>query len=284
MLNARFEAAGRQHQHQHHQPPAQQSRSDVGPSSASVVPTPSPAQEYASYAPWAAGSSGVDHEGPAQDSSNPTAPFPGCVVSQPFALPNLPSPLHEFRPELNTTIDFAANLPPSAPSLPSPPLVKARHNLRLPSFDLLGIGAPHPDRVGLRSSDSLLNLGSGPLSKPDDPLHALSPDLCRPQQLGEVDLSAMPSPGEVKPHVDLLIPTVTPPAEPGTFNWGSFVNIRTAGMGSPPTSEAGALPTAGAMLDGVTAAPPQEPALSSLTNTIREDSWIHRAESVILSK
>lgn len=281
MLNARFQAVGRQHQHQH----SQQTRSDVVPSSASVVPSPSLAQEHASYAPWAAGSSGVDHEGPAQDSSNPTAPFPGCVVSQPFPLPqhqNLPSPLHEFRPELNTTIDFAANLPPSAPSLPSPPLVKARHNLRLPPFDLLGIGAPHPDRVGLRSSDSLLNIGSGPLSKPDDPLHALSPDWCRPQQLAEVDLAAMPSPGQVKPHVDLLIPTVTPPAEPGTFNWGAFVNIRTAGMGSPPTSEPGALPTTGAVVDGVTAAPAQEPALSSLTNIIGEDSWIHRAESVIL--
>ena len=268
----------------------------------SVLPTPSSAHELSS--PWVPGSSGVDHDGPAHESSNPTASFPGCAVSQPFPLPDLPqqqpppptppsnlqqhqdlpSPLKEPQPDLTTLLNpaFTVDLP-SALDLPSPPLAKVQHNLRLPSFDLLGIAAPHPDHIsGRPPTASAWELGSGPLSKPGDPLHALSPVPYRFRTLGEVEPSAMPSPEQAKPHVEHLIPTITPPEEPGTFHWGAFVNIRTAGMGSPPTSEPGAPPLTATSNQEFASGGLSDPAPATSPGPISgAPAWLDKAENII---
>ncbi|KAF2204328.1 hypothetical protein GQ43DRAFT_364861 [Delitschia confertaspora ATCC 74209] len=227
--------------------------SDASSSLLLISPSPSAPDDLSQTLSWDVGPDGVDVDGLPHEFENPTALFPGCVaVSQPLPLPavnqNIPTstPLQETQPELNS--NFAANAVPTRNlSPPSPSVTKlSRHNLRLPSFDLLGIGSPHPDRIGLqRSADSFLNLGSGPLSNPDDPLHVLSPNQS-PSLLGmlhDLDQPAMPSPHESKPHDQpFIISTVTPPAEPGTFHWGPFLNIRTAGMSSPPNTDPGISP------------------------------------------
>ena len=161
-------------------------------------------------------------------------PFPLPAAS----LPDLPSPLHETHPDLS--LSFAGTvLPPSNVSLPTPPIVKTSHNLRLPSFDLLGIGAPHPDRIPLHSSHSF-SVGAGPLSKPEDPLHVLSPRISQLDGAGDLPTT---TPRPAKATVDHAVPIVTPPTEDGTFNWGTIVNVTTAALGSPPNSDSGQSPS-----------------------------------------
>ncbi|KAF2873911.1 hypothetical protein BDV95DRAFT_489804 [Massariosphaeria phaeospora] len=162
-----------------------------------------------------------------------TQPFPLPVASAPA----LTTPIDETRPDLS--LSFAGSvLPPTDVSLPTLPVDRAALNLRLPSFDLLGIAAPHPDRIPLRSTHSFSSLGAGPLSKPEDPLHALSPPIGRPYQRAGVERPPFASPQAARTQVEHL----TPPTEPGTFSWGSFVNVRTAGLGSPPSSDPGLSP------------------------------------------
>ncbi|KAF1976861.1 hypothetical protein BU23DRAFT_626404 [Bimuria novae-zelandiae CBS 107.79] len=169
---------------------------------------------------------GVPNDSPALLEPSLVPPFP-LPASSPL---DLPSPFHETQPDLS--LGFAGTvLPASNVSLPTSPVVKTSPNLRLPSFDLLGIGAPHPDRIPLRSNYSF-SVGSGPLSKPEDPLHVLSPRIT--QLDGAYDLL---SPRPAKAKVEHVVPVVTPPTEEGTFNWGSLVNVRTAALGSPPSSD-----------------------------------------------
>lgn len=206
---------------------------------------------------------------------------------QPLPLPSAETPFqfHEYRPQFD--LDFAAVLPPTN-SLPTPTLVKTAHNLRLPSFDVLGIAAPHPDHFSLRSSSSFSSsaLGAGPLSKPEDPLHALSPPL---DHHTEVDTAAEPlttSPKAARAQVDRVVPTFTPPSEPGTFHWGAFVTARPGGLGSPPTSEPAASPglnvTARATAPGhPTQAPIIVPTSAGLSDALSMAAWVEEAKNII---
>ncbi|PVI04955.1 hypothetical protein DM02DRAFT_624487 [Periconia macrospinosa] len=155
---------------------------------------------------------------------------------------DLPTPLLETGPDLS--LSFAGTvLPSNHVSIPAPPVLKNSPNLRLPSFDLLGIAAPHPDRKSFDTSLSFASLGAGPLSKPEDPLHALSPPLARIiPPLDEPHASPAATSKPARGDVHHPVPVVTPPAESGTLNWGSFVNVRPAGLGSPPSSEPGLSP------------------------------------------
>lgn len=139
------------------------------------------------------------------------------VASPGGPLSDTPTPLQETQPDIPALGIHSAILPPA--DVATPPLVKAAHNLRLPSFDLLGIAAPHPDRIGQNTDPLFPILGAGPLSKPEDPLHALSP---------------------AQKRIPTYIPTFTPPdhSPSCTINWGAFPPIvRTAVMESPPTSD-----------------------------------------------
>jgi hypothetical protein len=164
-------------------------------------------------------------------------------IAQPFPLPSttpdpLPTPLSEHLPDLH--LDFSASALPSGDlSLPTPPIVKAGHDLRLPSFDALGIANPHPDRAASYSVNPFSPLGAGPLSKPEDPLHALSPPLAHAHHFGGVTNSPA-SPHGPRAAIEHPTPALTPPTDfGGIFNWRFTVKARTAGIGSPPRSDPG---------------------------------------------
>ncbi|KAJ4373065.1 hypothetical protein N0V83_003356 [Neocucurbitaria cava] len=207
-----------------------------------------------------------------------SAPFP-----LPLASPQpLQTPILEDRPHLD--LSFAGiGLPSTNVSLPTPTVVKTAHNLRLPSFDVLGIAAPHPDHFSSRPHYPFSPLGAGPLSKPEDPLHALSPPLDFYHQAdGAHDLPTA-SPKLARAQVGHIVPTWTPPQEPGTIVWGTFVNVRTAGLGSPPSSDPGVSPnltlTASATAPGQ--APIIVPTYAELSDAMRMAAWIEDVKNII---
>ncbi|KAF2732314.1 hypothetical protein EJ04DRAFT_513978 [Polyplosphaeria fusca] len=213
------------------------------------------------------------------------------TVAGPFPLPPaapeaLPSPAPDLRPDLG--FNFAGcHLPPTDVSLLDPPVVKASQNLRLPSFDVLGIAAPHPDRIPLRrSTTTFSSLGAGPLSKPDDPLHENSPPLSRPHQFGAFGEPPTSTPVIHKSQVEQIVPIVTPPSEPGIIHWGSFVNVRTAAAGSPPYSDSGASPSPNITTSITTPVPPSESAahtLPILSGSSEMEVWTDGVKGVIIS-
>lgn len=206
-------------------------------------------------------------------------PLPLPFTSPP-ALPT--TPLHEEHPQLDLTFAGAA-IPPADASLPTPTVIRTAHNLRLPSFDVLGIAAPHPDRIPLRPDQSFSPLGAGPLSKPEDPLHALSPPLQIHSQADTATELGVASPKAARAKVEHSISTVTPPTEPGTFSWGSLVNVTTAGVGSPPSSEPGVSPNL--HLTATTTEPQQVssiivPIPAELSDTVKMSTWVEEVKAM----
>jgi hypothetical protein len=204
---------------------------------------------------------------------------------QPLPLPSAETPfqIHEDRPQFD--LDFADALPSTNVSLPSPTIIKTAHSLRLPSFDVLGIAAPHPDRFSIRHSHSFLPsaIGAGPLSKPEDPLHALSPPLDHPSQGDTAAETPTASRKAARAQVEHTISTFTPPTEPGTFYWGPLVSVRPAGLGSPPSSDPGVSPnlrvTASATAPGQ--APIIVPMPAEISDAVRMAVWIEEAKNFI---
>ncbi|KAF2278949.1 uncharacterized protein EI97DRAFT_371601 [Westerdykella ornata] len=226
-------------------------------------------------------------------SAQPSQPLPDPVTNlTTTTTPSLPpTPLQEHtHPDLSLAFAPALPSPPHA-SLPAPPIVKTAHNLRLPSFEALGIANPHPDRIQHRPLASFDHLGAGPLSKPEDPLHALSPPLARPLHHRGV---ASPdhhhpttSPDLARPHLEHQISTVTPPDEPGTINWGSFVNVRTVGVRSPPRSDPGISPSINTVASSASPAvldSAQDPlSVADLSDALVMAAWIDSIKILITS-
>ena len=201
-------------------------------------------------------------------------------VPQPSAIPQpLKIPTIEDRPYLDLTL----GLPSSHVSLPTPTVLRTSHSLRLPSFDVLGIAAPHPDRIPQRSDQFFTPLGAGPLSKPEDPLHALSPPIDFFKHVDGDTVTPFTSPKPTRARVGYLVPTHTPPSEPETITWGSFVNVPTVGLGSPPSSDPGRSPnivtTAGANTPGQ--APIIVPTRDEFSDALRMAAWIEEAKTTI---
>lgn len=232
----------------------------------------------------------------------PETPVPGPLINdssvpglldvsfpqpQPLPLPLAETPIqiHEDRPQFD--LDFADALPSTNVSLPTPTVIKTSHNLRLPSFDVLGIAAPHPDRIplDLHQSFSSSALGAGPLSKPEDPLHALSPPLDRDSQANTAatPLATDSSPKAARARVEHVVPTFTPPAESGSFHWGALVSVRPAALGSPPSSDPGVSPnlnlTASATAPGQ--APIIVPTVAEFDDAVRMAAWVQEAKDSI---
>jgi hypothetical protein len=210
--------------------------------------------------------------------ATPTQPFPLPSASpQPLATPAL-----DDHPHLD--LSFAGTFLPTDVSLPSPTWARTAPNFRLPSFDVLGIAAPHPDRIPLHPTYSFSSLGAGPLSKPEDPLHALSPPLEFRRQADKPANHPVASPRATRKQVEHQVPTFTPPSEPGTFSWGSLVRVRTAGAGSPPSSEPGVSPNL--TLTESATEPGQAPIIvptyaTEISEAVRMAFWIQNVKNVL---
>ncbi|EUC44030.1 hypothetical protein COCMIDRAFT_38076 [Bipolaris oryzae ATCC 44560] len=229
--------------------------------------------------------------GPCSDTVVPDtfSSFLDASLPQPFPLPSaLPQPLTTPITEDRPHVDLTLNLPQSSLSLPPPTIIKAKHNLRLPSFHVLGIAAPHPDHILTQPDLPFSPLGAGPLSKPEDPLHALSPlaHSCNNHATAALLHTPVTSPKAATARVGPSLSTHTPPSdsEPGTINWGSFMNPRIATLGSPPHSDPGVSPSA-----NITArelAPPQAqiivPTHAPLSEVQGMATWIEMAKSTII--
>ncbi|KAH8712106.1 hypothetical protein GQ44DRAFT_776302 [Phaeosphaeriaceae sp. PMI808] len=194
---------------------------------------------------------------------------------QPLTFPPVYSPIHPHEDRPLFDFDFAGAVPPTPVSLPTSTIVKTAHNLRLPSFDVLGIAAPHPDRFHLRQSHSFSStpLGAGPLSKPEDPLHALSPSLH----------TSTTSP-RATTQLEHVLPVVTPPPEPGPFHWGHLVTVR-PGLGSPPNSDLGVSPSLN-VTAGATApqAPIVVPVVAAPSDAASMATWVEEAKNTIIAE
>ncbi|KAE8847409.1 hypothetical protein HRS9122_04316 [Pyrenophora teres f. teres] len=215
--------------------------------------------------------------------------FPEDSLPQPYPQPSdLPQPLETPTLEHRPDLDLALSLPPGNASLPTSTVLRTAHNLRLPSFDQLGIAAPHPDRISLQTDQSFSPLGAGPLSKPEDPLHALSP----PLGLFEHHDSDIHAPDitlkAAKAGLGHLVSTHTPPSEPGTISWGSFVNVRTTELASPPSSDPGVSPNLSLTATATATAPVQAPIIvpthDDFTDALRMETWIDDVKSTILAE
>ncbi|KAF2841899.1 hypothetical protein M501DRAFT_904465, partial [Patellaria atrata CBS 101060] len=162
--------------------------------------------------------------------------------------PQTPTPSEKEHSALNFS-GVVSSVFAQGVALETPPLSKAGHNLRLPSFDLLGIGAPHPDRKVLTPNQLFSGLGAGPLSKPDDPLHSLSPSLARAQPdfsfggLGEGHSQSQGQNKRAQNSLSHLVPTFTPPEDNNITTWSAFAKVTTAAMDSPARSDPSNPPT-----------------------------------------
>jgi hypothetical protein len=173
---------------------------------------------------------------------------PPVTPRDPFETP-LHSPSWEYQPNVLNAIAKTADTPFAAIAIPSPSITDIRPPLRLPSFDVLGIAAPHPDRIITNADTYFCTIGAGPLSKPDDPLHANSPDHAR------VDMSRLQTGQELpkqsgpendsrdSPSVSRLVSPFTPPYESSSFNWGSFATTQRGAVDTPATSDQGNPPS-----------------------------------------
>ncbi|KAF4301482.1 hypothetical protein GTA08_BOTSDO06802 [Botryosphaeria dothidea] len=192
-----------------------------------------------------AGSSGaLPARPPSSPPCHPLSPTLPALIPDPVPVPGFatatPTPTHESsRPDLGIAGIVDCALPCSSAPLPSPQLFKTTASLRLPSFDLLGIAAPHPDRFQPDADRFFSPVGAGPLSKPDDPLHARSP---QPEPASEiVDHLPLPSPCLPKKDqaaADQFTTLPTPPPDLSSNYWGNISHVRTTAMDSPARSDA----------------------------------------------
>ncbi|KAF2753463.1 hypothetical protein EJ05DRAFT_490155 [Pseudovirgaria hyperparasitica] len=188
--------------------------------------------------------------------SNPPAEHPGFggivpALSKKLAEADVPSSLpfpvsarpespgfnsaDEYLPALGMRTIAGTVLPESPPELSDSALFKSP-NLRLPSFVELGIAAPHPDRKG-HVPQTPFAIGVGPLSKPEDPLHELSPMLTAPNIFPDGAPLSSPEHAQGK-HASIthFVPTFTPPYD-GTISWDPVTHVKTAAAVSPAQTD-----------------------------------------------
>ena len=213
------------------------------------------------------------------------------------------------------------DLPFASPSISSRLVVKqptVTRKLRLPSFDALGIAAPHPDRIGSYSIQLFPLVGAGPLSNPDDHLHELSYRLdSRTAPVAhdavfnahEIDTSTptptlTPTPKPARPiaafakgtnHKKLhhFISTFTPPEENPSIDWTVVLtHVEPAGalqggeeLATMDGDRDGSPEQASDLMVDVTAAPSDAATLAEARSDEKEDeiipSWLKGAAETI---
>lgn len=168
-------------------------------------------------------------------------------------------------------------------------IAPAKHGLRLPSFEALGIAAPHPDRKPSDPNETAF-VGSGPLSKPGDPLHLLSPTLGEPAAITRTtpshpDNPPLPSADAAQKQLTHYVPTFTPPNDSGSLRWtDTYANVTTSAMESPAHSDPErTTPTAVNTREGVLTSNINRtiPAPTSEPHTPANGQWLENAMQVL---
>lgn len=149
------------------------------------------------------------------------------------------TPYQQVQPDLAFASLLSSASPPETQQTSMAAALAARQGLRLPSFEALGIAAPHPDRKP--TSGENLVIGAGPLSKPGDPLHLLSPcELSSATVEGPLprrDSPPLPSADATTRSITHYVSTLTPPDETVRPKWPeSYPNVTSAAMESPAHS------------------------------------------------
>ena len=167
--------------------------------------------------------------------ASPLPPEPGLVLDQPVR----PPPAHDSpNPEMSLLTGGELAPMPSSPP-PRQPSSRPGPGLRLPSFEALGIAAPHPDRFGL---------GIFPTEKP---LGAMKSSVWPRYAEVESHLVDFTGPTNLTHAVEANIPpsfrrvvqspiqhdlaTLTPPAETGDVAWNPTSKLTLSSMQSPTT-------------------------------------------------
>lgn len=181
-----------------------------------------------------------------------------AICPPPYIISGLPTPYHETPPDLSTATIEGRSLELDDSILATQSPSKAPLNLRLPSFQLLGIAAPHPNDISVDFEASIVPVGVGPLSAPHDPLHSMNPIVpvlnsplnnFVPRLLGSPVQAERQSPSHRAVRQYVL--TQTPPDDNGVMNWTtnlikSAVSDQTNNQGGShrrPASDADATPT-----------------------------------------
>ncbi|KAJ9658619.1 hypothetical protein H2201_007699 [Coniosporium apollinis] len=217
----------------------------------------------------------------------------GIAIPEPIARPTvgrLPTdtPTATPRQEIQREFGLAAfgggaHLPSTVAGFPTPPILKAAHSLRLPSFDLLGIANPHPDRLTQNHDQYFPGIGAGPLSNPADPLHAQSPLLSRARPPTESTVETLPNPSKgIQRSVKQIVHTFTPPDDRGTIDWSALPHVRTAAMDSPARSDPEARSPGIGETSASTAPPSPEPLYPSAEQASGDRPWLRGALEAVI--
>ena len=172
-------------------------------------------------------------------------PSPLAISNEPrlVNLKHVVTPSIEVVPDLPLDTIVGAAIDP-APShklaLPTPqPLLRTNRDLRLPSFDLLGIANPRPDlfRGPVSPLIAITPLAGGIGQEADGLEEADLPEGydSETENVEDAPCDLLPRAAHARVYLQQCVTTLTPPAESGDQVWQSLVTLSTGAMDSPAT-------------------------------------------------
>ncbi|KAI7274651.1 hypothetical protein KC335_g2263 [Hortaea werneckii] len=173
--------------------------------------------------------------------ADPVATLPDDIRAEPILTP----PAIDF-PHVDMDLVVGGALSPVHAAQSEQAQQKAGPRMRLPSFEALGIAAPHPDRVCQQDLDGTLH--GTPREHMKEPLGRLSEDADLTDmsaRLGGGKLNSSDVPPQkiggraTNTPVQHYVATLTPPADAGTMSWGPVPKTSTAPIDLPATDQDG---------------------------------------------
>ncbi|KAK5125976.1 hypothetical protein LTR85_011331 [Meristemomyces frigidus] len=214
---------------------------------------------------------------------------PGDVSIEPVLTP---PPIDAPQPDMNTIVGGA--LAPVHTIPPRRPRQRTGHGLRLPSFEALGIAAPHPDRFGHQSLDGALSDSSRETTRlyprEDVDLFGVLSRLGGGGGGGQLDPSIDSEPLKagggraIQSPVHHYVTMLTPPAESGDHLWNSMATVSSAPMDSPATDPGHVAPSAAsAQASPGASASGTEPLITVDSDAVDEaNGWVEGAVQALL--
>ncbi|KAI7216016.1 hypothetical protein KC333_g5107 [Hortaea werneckii] len=218
---------------------------------------------------------------PFHELADPVATLPDDIRAEPILTP----PATDC-PHVNMDLVVGGTLSPVHAAQSEQAQQKAGPRMRLPSFEALGIAAPHPDRVCQQDLDGTLY--GTPQEHMKEPPGQVSEDADLTDlfaRLGGGKLNSSGAPPQkiggraTNTPVQHYVATLTPPADAGTVSWGSVPTISSAPIDFPTTDQDGS--------SAVLASPQSGSGASDMGNLSRdlaqsaiddeEESWIEGA-------